>query len=502
MLSVIAVLLAAFGAAAPVRAQFGCSSDLYISQLTGTTVTLYTINRFRDPYTLEFQFSFSGNYNGLGYNPADNFLYIVRNDGAQILRLGPSGQVLSIPAAVPNTINSAGFNAQGTMFISSNSNLLRVTGLAGGSAGVTTVTAFQADPAAPAGYTGAAAFLIGDMAVSRNESTANETVLYGTRSGEGGVVYLYRIRVTNANTGTPTAFISRIPTSLPDVSAYGSFWLDSNNRALTFNNGANADVGLYRVNLANGAATNVNGASPVSNSDGASCVLAPPLTEPQITLRKVTSDAVGGPFGFTLSNVGQPTGTVTTVVQATPVTVDGDTANPGLQPFTVSAFTQPVTITENPPNGWTIAGVECTDNGVVVGTRTGNSYTIPGALMVSSKEFVCTFTNRRPQADLALTKTNTIAAGFNDQADDTLVSGAQTTYTLRVTNNGPDSVTGAIVRDIPTGLNCPDASPVTVTGSGIPAGTSTIGRLKGAGVTLGTLPAQETAILTFVCTVD
>ncbi|MBN7137152.1 hypothetical protein A7A76_20675 [Lysobacter enzymogenes] len=106
-----------------------------------------------------------------------------------------------------------------------------------------------------------------------------------------------------------------------------------------------------------------------------------------------------------------------------------------------------------------------------------------------------------PFADLAITKTNTPAAGPNDQANDTLTPGQNTTYTLVVTNNGPDPVTGATVVDTPgANLNCPGGNTVTVSQ---PSGntTSTVSTLTGTGVVLGNLNATQTAALTFTCTV-
>ena len=50
-----------------------------------------------------------------------------------------------------------------------------------------------------------------------------------------------------------------------------------------------------------------------------------------------------------------------------------------------------------------------------------------------------------PSADLAITKTDGVSS---------IVSGAATTYTIRVTNNGPSSVTGAVLKDpAATGLS-------------------------------------------------
>jgi uncharacterized repeat protein (TIGR01451 family) len=109
-----------------------------------------------------------------------------------------------------------------------------------------------------------------------------------------------------------------------------------------------------------------------------------------------------------------------------------------------------------------------------------------------------------PTADLSITKTNTPGVnGEIDQSDDTVTSGDIVTYTLVVTNNGPDSIDGAIVTDNPTaGLACPSSGPVTITGSGIPGGTPTIADITGAGISLGQLAMSESTTLAFDCTVN
>lgn len=107
-------------------------------------------------------------------------------------------------------------------------------------------------------------------------------------------------------------------------------------------------------------------------------------------------------------------------------------------------------------------------------------------------------------ADLAITKTNTPGVnGESDQANDTVTSGDTVTYTLVVTNNGPDNITGAIVTDNPTaGLTCPAANPVTIAGDGVPAGSFTVGTLTSGGISLDLLAMGESATLTFECVVD
>ncbi|WP_082576456.1 CshA/CshB family fibrillar adhesin-related protein [Lysobacter sp. Root604] len=107
-------------------------------------------------------------------------------------------------------------------------------------------------------------------------------------------------------------------------------------------------------------------------------------------------------------------------------------------------------------------------------------------------------------ADLSVTKTNT--PGLNnevDQASDTLQSGTATTYTLRATNSGPSTITGAVVRDTPgAGITCPAGNTVTISGDGVPlGGPFTVANLT-AGISLGALAAGQTAVLSFTCNVQ
>lgn len=107
-----------------------------------------------------------------------------------------------------------------------------------------------------------------------------------------------------------------------------------------------------------------------------------------------------------------------------------------------------------------------------------------------------------PISDLVITKTNTPAAGPSDQPSDAVVRGTTTTYTLRVTNNGGDPVTGAVVKDTPVaGITCPPGGPVTITGAGVPSGSYTIANLT-AGIALGVLNSGQSTVLTFSCSVN
>jgi uncharacterized repeat protein (TIGR01451 family) len=99
-----------------------------------------------------------------------------------------------------------------------------------------------------------------------------------------------------------------------------------------------------------------------------------------------------------------------------------------------------------------------------------------------------------PSVDLVIVKSN---------GTSTVFSGSTTTYTLTVTNNGPDAATGAVVTDVPgAGLTCPASNPVTITGPGAPAGSYTIANLTGVGITLGTLGNGQSVTLTYSCQVN
>jgi uncharacterized repeat protein (TIGR01451 family) len=118
-----------------------------------------------------------------------------------------------------------------------------------------------------------------------------------------------------------------------------------------------------------------------------------------------------------------------------------------------------------------------------------NTLTIPAT--AGGMTIVCTYLNTHiPTAELLVTKTNGSTGVFK---------GSTTTYTITVTNNGPNSATGAIVTDVPvSGLTCPTTNTVTVSSGG----SFTVADLFGAGITLGTLPNGQSVTLTYSCTVN
>lgn len=342
----------------------------------------------------------------------------------------------------------------------------------------------------------------------------------------------------------------------------------------------------------------------------------------KVLLNKITTGIAGGPFGFTLTNTGQTTGTVTTAAANTATQVDGNTGMAGTQVFAVSSPTTAVTINESSlPAGWSFKSAICVNAAsATVGSLSGTTYTITGAEIAASTGFTCTFTNdrlpilrlqkavpngrfvatdqftltitgtggpatatttgggtitvgtatlnpgavgatytlsetaasgslgnyittysctnalaggqtpagsatsftltgttgddltctftntRKNQADLRLTKTNTPGVnGDVDQAADTVTSGATTTYTVAVSNLGPDAADGAVLTDpAPTNLTCTTASCTATGGAACPAqtGAALVTALQGAGATIPTLPASSSVTVTVTCTVN
>ncbi|WP_363799793.1 CshA/CshB family fibrillar adhesin-related protein [Lysobacter firmicutimachus] len=191
---------------------------------------------------------------------------------------------------------------------------------------------------------------------------------------------------------------------------------------------------------------------------------------------------------------------------ATATTTGSGTAAPEvatLNPGTIGgAYTLSETAAAGANLGNYTVGYACTN--ALAGGQTpsgsGSSFAITAA---TGDDLTCTLTNtRNPISDLSVTKTNTPAAGPNDQAGDAVSRNASTTYSIVVTNNGPDAVTGAILRDPAAsrvGLSC--TTPPVCTGAGCPAAPLTLAGLE-AGAPLGTIANGASVTVTLSCLVN
>ncbi|WP_363797780.1 GEVED domain-containing protein [Lysobacter firmicutimachus] len=221
---------------------------------------------------------------------------------------------------------------------------------------------------------------------------------------------------------------------------------------------------------------------------------------PTVQAVKVTQNGTGT-FSFSGSN-GIANHDITTTVAGTGV------AGP-VQVLTAASTA--TTLSEGPlPAGYLLGGISCTGlgaGGSATNDLANRSVTLDAAATAPGSAIVCTFTNVAQVADLVISKTNTPLAGDNDQANDTVVRGAATQYTVKVSNNGPVAVTGALVQDTPgAGLNCPSGNTVTCSSATAGACPTTpspilISHLS-AGLALGTLPVGANLSLVFSCTVQ
>ena len=98
-------------------------------------------------------------------------------------------------------------------------------------------------------------------------------------------------------------------------------------------------------------------------------------------------------------------------------------------------------------------------------------------------------------ANVSITKTNGVS---------TVAAGNSTTYTLAVSNGGPNDASGSVLRDpVVTGLSCTTLSCTVGSGAAAcPASPTTAQLASAAGLTLSTLPASSSLIFTLGCTVS
>ncbi|MFY8207462.1 MAG: hypothetical protein ACOVKN_10570 [Arenimonas sp.] len=270
-------------------------------------------------------------------------------------------------------------------------------------------------------------------------------------ASSAGLLYTDNSQTTIA---TPSATTSGVLTSasttfrstpgqsvtLTDAMAAGStFALSRYNTSLTCTNAYTGPGATPAGSLPSGLAVSTYNFTPAPG-DNITCTYTNTAKPTTIAISKISVGGTGT-FSFSSSGIGtQPTyPNITTVTPGVAVTGAAQTVTPNF--VTV--------LTEAPPSGgFTVTSINCTGLGTG-GTQTVNTanrtVTLSAQAVSPGVTIICTFTNALPSADLSITKTNGVT---------TLVSGAATTYTVRVSNAGPDAATGAIISDpAVTGLN-------------------------------------------------
>lgn len=335
-----------------------------------------------------------------------------------------------------------------------------------------------------------------------NSHAGDQVTIGATTGGANNTASFGATAPTAANSGT-AVFVNigdviTLPVETGDIGIYTTAIACTGGHTLSGTNGQQA-----------------NNTLTITSSNAATCTYTNTANPPTIQLTKALgNNRVANTDQFTVQiRTGSASGAVVNSTANSTTTGSGSVVTAGTGTtgvFTAAAGTQ-YFLTEA-ASGSTVLGnydatITCTDaSGIQAGLPSGAAFSGSLAITpVGGAAISCTLTNAPNQVDLSITKTNTFAPGDpSDHANDTLVSGATTTYTLVVTNNGPATVTGAAVTDpagTRTGLTCPGANVVTITQ---PSGssTSTVSALSGAGVVLGTLANGQSATLTFSCTVN
>jgi uncharacterized repeat protein (TIGR01451 family) len=534
---------------------FACDGTFYQIRQIGATSQLFRLDRSTNPYTAISLYDAGLPANAMGYNALDNHLYALRNPttaSVALVRLGTTGAA-GLPATPVSGLPVSGFDGgdfdkQGNYFVSQGGSgpLFRIANVAGSAPSpVAMQVPLAADAAPPAGYTGFASFLIGDFAVRPSESAPARTIIYGVRTGVGGVVYLYRIAVSNPSSATPTAAISRIATDLPNTT-FGSVFFDASGAFYAYDNSSNATAGFYTIDVQTGHAFSVSGASSATASDGGSCVFPPQSIDVVKTAGTVTQiDAVtfDVPYSITVGNLGtQPTpnvqvsenlsptfatGTPTITVSSAPIASAPCTANAsfdGVSSFALlsgSNVLNPgvsctITFTARVAYSSIAAIPSAPQLNTVYASSTTNGpnpgYTFPGGTPVPPIGLLASDTSTNaptlpPSANgdtptptpvqlpvpprVGITKTVTPTGA--------LTPGAAITYTVTVTNTATSGASGTSVADtLPAGLI--GGAWTCVTGSGAAICPNANGAMPIA-QTIATFPTGSSIVYTIAATV-
>ncbi|GAA5438017.1 hypothetical protein Daqu01_03161 [Deinococcus aquaticus] len=469
-------------------APFTCDARFYqLRQNTATLLSnLYLLDRnnLASGGTAQWSTGFGPGLNALAFNKADGYFYAVNitpfttGNPFRLYRLGSSGAVevgtanLGIPAG--STIAAATIDASGTMYIKKLTNDAVIYKYNIGTGATSTLT-----------INGGTGINIFDLAFNPVDS-----LLYGVVT-PGGV---YRI---DASTGA-TTLLGSPAAGAGDFSNYiGSAFFDVSGTLYAYQNG-----GTYgTISTTTGAFTTLATGAVAAQSDGASCVFPDNRIDAVKSVGTVTANSAlvfDVPYTVTVKNTGTvsnpnvqltedltrvfTTGTPTLSIVASPTVTSGAvTVNSSFNGTTNTALltgantmaagasaTVTFTVRVTYPDQASVPASGSVLNNTVYASTTGSApnpgYTFVGGTAIPPVDLLANDTSTNGStppatangdmqsptpvtlpdvADLAIDKSGPAAVG----------SGGSVTYTIRVWNNGPRSVTGASVTDaLPAGF--------------------------------------------------
>lgn len=297
-------------------------------------------------------------------------------------------------------------------------------------------------------------------------------------------------------TGTQPALVMANTVTVTEAIGTTGFALTS----ATCNNGVTASLSGNQATLSNINATTSTGLM-------VTCTLT--NTRPRVRLQKTLPGgrALAGDQ-FTLNIAGPRGGTATTASVTT--TGSGSTAT-GVADFNPADAGGSYTLSETASGTTVLAGYatsySCTNatagSTTVMPSGTGTSFNLVPA---AADDITCTFSNTARLSNLAITKTNTPASGPNDQPTDTVTRGAAVTYSIVVSNGGPQSSDGAVLRDpTPAGVTCTTVTCSVTSGSATcpaPASLTVTNLQASGGVAIPSMPANSSLTFSLTCTAN
>lgn len=256
---------------------FGCSNNMYLSQLN----ILYNVDTATNPFTYtQIGAASATNYNAIGINPLDGFMYGMLANSNTIIRINADGSyntlgsVTGLPGAV--IYNAGEIDNLGNYYVKINTNNNQIYRI-----NLTTLTATL--------ITLSTSVNLPDIAY--NTTTG---LLYGVNSTNGQLVSV------NPTTGVVT------PIGItPGAANIGAMFASSTGEMYGVNNLG----GFYQFNLSTGQRVLISNAPPSSGNDGAHCVTSPISFSADLAVTKtdgVSTYASGNSttYNITVSNNG------------------------------------------------------------------------------------------------------------------------------------------------------------------------------------------------------
>lgn len=456
-------------------------------------------------------------------------------DGVTLTPLLPIGQTTVVPVSIQNAAgvlnawfdwNADGdFNDAGEQMVSDQAVAVGTTNLnivvpAGAVVGPTFArfrVCTSSAATAPLDNCNAPASTVQSGEVEDYQFQVGRTLtLRKTTIGGAGGPFGFALTNTVQTTGTVTTAAANTPTQVDgDTGTAGTqvFTITAPTTAVTINeNSLPAGWSLTGATCVNAASATVGSLSgstyTITGAEvAASISFTCTFTNTKLPILRLQKALPSGRFNagdqFTLSIAGTGGPASVTTTGAGNTATGTATLNPG-------AVGAAYTFSEAGASGANLANYVTTyacTNALAGGQTPSGSGTTFNVTAVAGDDLTCTFTNtRNAQADLRLTKTNTPGVnGEVDQGADSVVSGTATTYTITVSNLGPDAANGAIITDpVPSNLTCSTATCAASGGAAcpVPTGAALVTALQGAGATVPTLPNGGAVTITLNCTVN